>query len=127
MRKIKYEDINGKILEFEVLNELADEYEKLLKKERLNNRKETRRHESFKDEKHGAIKNFEEDFLCSLDIQKFNKIIMVLRPRDRKLFKLHYLNGVSIKTIAKNQKVTASAIRKKLRRIKKKIHELWLK
>lgn len=126
MKKLNY---YGK--EINVSDKLFNTLLELSKKEKLSNRRETRRHEEFLEYKHGIKSDYEDILFNELEIKrvmnKLNNILMVIRRRDRELFKQHHIQKVSVKDIAEMQGVTPRAIRKKLCRIIKRINELWRK
>lgn len=127
MKTIKYVFTDGKKAEIEVSDEFAEEYKKLEEAEKLNDRTETRRHKEYIEVEHSSGYKTDEFLLKKLNAEKLMKILSVIRRKDRELFKLHYFDYISMTEIARKEDVHISAISRKLKRIKKKIHELWLK
>ncbi len=116
--------------EFFVADELADEYVMLEKKDKASRSRDRKRHDKSFDEAIHSVrptKSIEDQMIHDLDSDKLYKILSVLRLKDRELFKLHYIELVSMTKIAKIQGVTKSAISHKLCRIRKRIIELWQK
>ena len=122
MAEIRIYDGTG-YADVEVSDELAAAYAEMERNERLNERKETRRHQSLdKSLEHGfdvadPRENTFEKIELSERIRQLNQAITQLSPEQRELLRQAYFEYVPQTEIARRKGVTKSAVNKRLSRI----------
>lgn len=126
MARIKYFD-GTKYIEIEVTGEFAAEYAELEHKEKLTERKETRRHQSLdKSMEHGwDIADQSADVVLQAETEEDKKrlhdAIQKLPKEQRKLLEEVYFQDIPQTELAKRDGVTKTAVNNRLARILKKL------
>ena len=126
MARIKYFD-GTKYIEIEVTEEFAAEYAELEHKEKLTERKETRRHQSLdKSMEHGwDIADQSADVVLQAEVEEDKKrlhdAILKLPKEQRKLLEEVYFQDIPQTELAKRDGVTKTAVNNRLARILKKL------
>ena len=126
MARIKYFD-GTKYIEIEVTGEFAAEYAELEHKEKLTERKETRRHQSLdKSMEHGwDIADQSADVVLQAETEEDKKrlhdAILKLPKEQRKLLEEVYFQDIPQTELAKRDGVTKTAVNNRLARILKKL------
>lgn len=127
MPKIKYEFVDRTSCEVEVSEEFYAEYQRLEKKDRLSDRKETRRHQSL-----DKLSEYD-DFLIEkkeptpLDIliskEQTAAVLAVLSEKQRQAVVMFYIDSYSKKEIAKRLNVDESSVRERIESAIKKLRK----
>ena len=126
MAHIKYFD-GIKYIEIEVTEEFAAKYAELEHKEKLTERKETRRHQSLdKSMEHGwDIADQSADVVLQAEAEEDKKrlydAILKLPKEQRKLLEEVYFQDIPQTELAKRDGVTKTAVNNRLARILKKL------
>lgn len=127
MAILRYRFCDGKIAECEVSEEFAAEYAELEHKEKLTERKETRRHQSLdKSMEHGwDIADQSADVVLQAEAEEDKKrlydAILKLPKEQRKLLEEVYFQDIPQTELAKRDGVTKTAVNNRLARILKKL------
>ena len=124
--EIKYEFVTGEVLEIEVEDALGEVLLEFDRRERNNDRRETRRHMSldgmdFEGEWLVSSEDTEGAALCQEDMGRLTRALEMLSPGQRELVLKVYFKGMRIVDIAREEGVGESAVRDRIRRIHKKM------
>lgn len=126
MTTIPYIDYFGEKHEIEVTKDFEEKYNAILKKERLIDRKETRRHTSLDNlaekgfEFASSLPTPENEYEKSVLIKQVRTLIYSLNPSQQKLIRQLFYEGLTMTEISALENVSPSAIRHRWGRIKKK-------
>ena len=121
--KIRYEFANGEISEVEVSEELGRTLAEMTHRAALRDRAETRRHMSLdKLLSLGAqigdgSPSVEELTEQALDLAALRRAVDQLEPQQRELLRMEYEEGRSYASIASDEHVDESAVRRRMARI----------
>lgn len=123
MPKIQYYFNDGTSCDVEVDDEFYNQYQLIEKKEKLVDRKETRRHESLNADIERGLQfsTADNDPTTSIFTQEDITAFNFLSPEQRELLEMVYIDGMTITAIAKQENVSQQAISKRLASIIKKI------
>ena len=125
--KIEYTFVTGEKIEIEVDEELSQEIEQIESKEKSNNRREGRRHQSYSDDNDkrdsfvDETVDVEGNAYQNIDNAKLKAAIGSLLPHQRKLIQEVFLAERSIADIALEDGVNEAAIRDRLKKIYRKL------
>ena len=126
MKRIKYE-INGKVIDIEVTDEFAAQYEQIEAKEKRVNRKETRRHQSLDALVESGFQiadpgsDIEANLIIQNNIDVLRRALAVLTNDQKWLVEQVFYYGRKQSEIAAELGIDATSIRDRLRVIYKKI------
>lgn len=128
--KIKYEFVNGESREIEVADELGAMLLDFDHKENNTNRKETRRHSSLDGmDYEGVAFDSHEDIAGmverDMDIAALRRAMETLSPSQLELVQAVFFEKRSVASVARDEYVDESSIRERLRRIYKKIKNVF--
>ncbi len=130
MKRIKYE-INGKVIDIEVTDEFAAQYEQIEAKEKRVNRKETRRHQSldalvesgFQIADQGS--DIEANLIMQNNIDLLRRAFATLTNDQKWLVEQVFYYGRKQSEIAAELGIDVTSIRDRLRVIYKQIKNFW--
>ena len=126
MKRIKYE-INGKVIDIEVTDEFAAQYEQIEAKEKRVNRKETRRHQSLDALVESGFQiadpgsDIEANLIIQNNIDLLRRALAALTSDQKWLVEQVFYYGRKQSEIAAELGIDATSIRDRLRVIYKKI------
>ena len=126
MKKIKYE-INGKVIDIEVTDEFAAQYEQIEANEKRVNRKETRRHQSLDALVESGFQiadpgsDIEANLIIQNNIDLLRRALAALTSDQKWLVEQVFYYGRKQSEIAAELGIDATSIRDRLRVIYKKI------
>ena len=133
MVTIQYE-INGKMIDIEVTEEFAKQFEQIEKEERKQLWKNKKRRDSSLDlmiETGFQIvdlnTNIESNMLNLEEIEELRKAILCLPEEEIYIIKLYYFEGLTLNQIASKHGIQKAGICKHLQRIIKKIQKILIK
>lgn len=122
--KIKYEFVNGEAVEIEVDEKWGNILMEMDEKEKRNNRKETRRHESFQDEGEWAADEFRDPayiYESAIEEERLDLAYSQLSDDQQELvWNLFELDKSGLK-VAEEKGITHQAVTRRVERIQKKI------
>ena len=130
MKRIKYE-INGKVIDIEVTDEFAAQYEQIEAKEKRVNRKETRRHQSldalvesgFQIADQGS--DIEANLIMQNNIDLLRRAFAALTNDQKWLVEQVFYYGRKQSEIAAELGIDVTSIRDRSRAIYKQIKNFW--
>ena len=126
MKRIKYE-INGKVIDIEVTDEFAAQYEQIEANEKRVNRKETRRHQSLDALVESGFqiadpgRDIEANLIIQNNIDLLRRALAALTSDQKWLVEQVFYYGRKQSEIAAELGIDATSIRDRLRVIYKKI------
>lgn len=126
MKRIKYE-INGKVIDIEVTDEFAAQYEQIEANEKRVNRKETRRHQSLDALVESGFQiadpgsDIEANLIIQNNIDLLRRALAALTSDQKWLVEQVFYYGRKQSEIAAELGINATSIRDRLRVIYKKI------
>lgn len=126
MKRIKYE-INGKVIDIEVTDEFAAQYEQIEANEKRVNRKETRRHQSLDALVESGFQiaapgsDIETNLIIQNNIDLLRRALVALTDEQKWLVEQVFYYGRKQSEIAAELGIDATSIRDRLRVIYKKI------
>ena len=126
MKRIKYE-INGKVIDIEVTDEFAAQYEQIEANEKHVNRKETRRHQSLDALVESGFQiadpgsDIEANLIIQNNIDLLRRALAALTSDQKWLVEQVFYYGRKQSEIAAELGIDATSIRDRLRVIYKKI------
>lgn len=126
MKRIKYE-INGKVIDIEVTDEFAAQYEQIEANEKRVNRKETRRHQSLDALVESGFQiadpgsDIEANLIIQNNIDLLRRALAALTSDQKWLVEQVFYYGRKQSEIAAELGIDATSIRDRLRVIYKKI------
>lgn len=126
MKRIKYE-INGKVIDIEVTDEFAAQYEQIEANEKRVNRKETRRHQSLDALVESGFQiadpgsDIEANLIIQNNIDLLRRALAALMSDQKWLVEQVFYYGRKQSEIAAELGIDATSIRDRLRVIYKKI------
>ena len=127
--EIKYEFVTGEVLEIEVEDALGEVLLEFDRRERNNDRRETRRHMSldgmdFEGEWFVSSEDTEGAALCQEDMGRLTRALEMLSPGQRELVLKVYFKGMRVADIARVEGVSEAAVRKRLKKIYGKLKKV---
>ncbi len=131
MATIQYFD-GTKLIDVEVTEDFAKEYEEMLEKEKKIERKETRRHQSLDASMDGGFdfedkkKDLFEEVCFRVDSKKLRYAISKLNTEQQKLVYRVYFLGERQSSIAREMGIDRTSIRDRLSVIRKKIEKYFI-
>ena len=130
MKRIKYE-INGKVIDIEVTDEFAAQYEQIEAKEKRVNRKETRRHQSLDALVESGFQiadpgsDIEANLIMQNNIDLLRRAFDALTNDQKWLVEQVFYYGRKQLEIAAELGIDVTSIRDRLRVIYKQIKNFW--
>ncbi|MCE5343203.1 MAG: sigma-70 family RNA polymerase sigma factor [Eubacteriales bacterium] len=128
--KIQYSYCDGQTINIEVEDSLGEIIIHLERDEYNTNRRETRRHESYSNDNDkmdtlvDPSADVETDVIRTADYDRLCQAIQALQPQQQELIRQVYFENRKIADIAREQGVTESAVRDRLRKIHIRLKKL---
>lgn len=129
--KIKYEFVTGEVVEIEVDEKWGEIVEELNYEEKMNDRKETRRHVSLDTGAEWSDwlitdDDPEGDIIEMIETRKdFDRAMSLLNEKQRELLHALFVEGISQEEYAKETGVDQSAIAHQLQTVRKKLKKVF--
>ena len=128
--KIKYEFATNDVSEVEVNDELGKEIIEIERAEYNNNRRETRRHNSYNDDNDkmetlmDTKVNIVRDVEMKICIEDLEKAIKMLQEQQQELINKLFFQEQSMAEIAREEGVSSKAIQDRISKIKNRLRKI---